>query len=178
MFKFTPFRGVNTERAEPIKLVLVGYGFPHLTEVTKLYYNLGMKNLFITPLVLLCLVSFPSWGLTLDDLVQRNGLYYKKFTSVPFNGEIEGQFQGSFKDGKKDGPWEAYWENGQLYYKGNFRNGKEEGSWVIHHSNGLLREKGVYKNGRKEGFWEWFLDDGSIWKDKTGTFKNGVKVSD
>ena len=137
-----------------------------------------MRTLFTIPLVLLSLVSFPSWGLSMDDLVMRGGLYYKKFSSVPFSGEIEGQFKGSFNDGKKEGAWEAYWDNGQLYYKGRFKNGKEEGSWVIHHSNGLLREKGVYKNGEKDGFWEWFLKDGRVWKDETGTFKKGVKVSE
>ena len=151
---------------------------PHFTDISKSDYSLSMRTLFIIPLVLMSLVSFPSWGLTMDDLVMRAGLYYKKFTAVPFSGEVEGQFNGSFNDGKKEGAWEAYWENGQLYYKGSFKNGKEEGSWVIHHSNGLLREKGVYENGKKEGFWEWFLNDGSVWKNETGTFKKGLKVSD
>ena len=151
---------------------------PHFTETLKSDYSLSMRTLFVIPLVLMSLVSLPSWGLTMDDLVMRAGLYYKKFTAVPFSGEVEGQFNGSFNDGKKEGAWEAYWENGQLYYKGSFKNGKEEGSWVIHHSNGLLREKGVYENGKKEGFWEWFLNDGSVWKNETGTFKKGLKVSD
>ena len=26
----------------------------------------------------------------MDDLVERDGLYYKKFTDVPFTGEISG----------------------------------------------------------------------------------------
>ena len=29
-----------------------------------------MRTLFIIPLVLMSLVSFPSWGLTMDDLVK------------------------------------------------------------------------------------------------------------
>lgn len=48
-----------------------------------------MKTLFIIPLVLMPLVSFPSWGLTMDDLVQRDGLYYEKVTDVPFTGDID-----------------------------------------------------------------------------------------
>ena len=52
-----------------------------------------MRTLFIIPLVLISLVSFPSWSetLTMDDLVERNDLYYKKFTNVPFTGEISGK---------------------------------------------------------------------------------------
>ena len=46
-----------------------------------------MKPLFIIPLVLMSLVSFPSWGLTMDDLVEREGLYYEKFTDIPFTGK-------------------------------------------------------------------------------------------
>ena len=63
-----------------------------------------MKSHSIIPLVLMCLVSFPSWGLTMDDLVQREGLYYQKFTDVPFTGEIdEGLERGNFKNGKTEG---------------------------------------------------------------------------
>ena len=35
-----------------------------------------MKTLLIIPLVLMSLVSFPNWGLTMDDLVKRDGLWY------------------------------------------------------------------------------------------------------
>ena len=71
------------------------------------------------------LVSFPSWGLTMDDLVERDDLYYKKFTDVPFTGEIdEGLKRGNFKNGRKEGPWIGYHENGQLHYKGEYKNGK------------------------------------------------------
>ena len=51
----------------------------------------------------------------MDYLVERNNLYYKKFTNVPFTGEISGEKNGSFKKGKKDGEWlfiflrENYW---------------------------------------------------------------------
>ena len=51
--------------------------------------------------------------LTMDYLVERNNLYYKKFTNVPFTGEISGEKNGSFKKGKKDGEWLSYHENGQ-----------------------------------------------------------------
>ena len=101
------------------------------------------------------LVSSPSWGVAFEDLLQRNGLYYEKFSAVPFTGEVdEGFHRGTFKNGKSEGSWERYHFNGQLYIKGNF------------------------KNGKREGYWEIYNSDGSVWKELTGTYKNGVKVSD
>ena len=55
--------------------------------------------------------------MALGDLVERDGLYYEKFTSVPFNGKVTGKEQGSVKNGVSDGAWINYYENGQLWYK-------------------------------------------------------------
>ena len=138
-----------------------------------------MKSLFIIPLVLLSLVSFPSWGETMDDLVEREGLYYKKFTAVPFTGEVDESLNlGSIKNGIPEGSWESYWENGQLMSKGVYKNEKKDGPWESYHKNGQLRYKGDYKNGKWEGSWVGYNKDGSVKEHWTGTFKNGVKVSD
>jgi hypothetical protein len=70
---------------------------------------------------------------TIDDLVKRDGLYYKKFTDVPFSGEVADQATGGvFTNGKKEGLWVEYWENGQLQKKGTYENGKKEGTWVTY----------------------------------------------
>ena len=83
-----------------------------------------MKSLFIIPLVLMSLVSSPSWALGMDDLITRAGLYYEKFTATPFTGEVdEGLITGSIKNVKREGSWEGYWANGQLMRKGNYKNG-------------------------------------------------------
>ena len=60
----------------------------------------------ITLIFFLSLLSFPSWSetLTMDDLVERDDLYYKRFTDIPFTGEVGGVGVGKFKDGKRDGP--------------------------------------------------------------------------
>jgi antitoxin component YwqK of YwqJK toxin-antitoxin module len=50
----------------------------------------------------------------MEDLVERDGLHYKKFTDVPFTGEVTSKGEGSFKDGKEDGPWVYYYRNGQV----------------------------------------------------------------
>ena len=43
-----------------------------------------MKKLFLLPILLLSLISTPCWSETTDDLVERNGLYYKKLMGEPF----------------------------------------------------------------------------------------------
>ena len=87
-----------------------------------------------------------------DDLVERKGLFYKKFSDVPFTGKVTGKGQGELKDGKMHGPWVSYYHNGQLWWKGTWKDGKKVGPWVGYNK------------------------DGTVWKNFTGTFKNGVKV--
>ena len=47
-----------------------------------------------------------------EDLVERDDLYYPKFSEVPFTGKTTGKMQGSFRKGKKHGPWVGYYDNG------------------------------------------------------------------
>ena len=88
------------------------------------------------------------------DLVDRNGIHYKKFSDVPFSGVTSGRIQGTYKNGIREGAFVSYWENGQLYIKGNYKNGKKEGAWFLYNK------------------------DGTEDKENTGTFKNGKKISD
>ena len=114
----------------------------------------------------------------MDDLVERDGIHYKKFSDVPFTGEVKGKYQGRFKNGEMDGPWVSYYDNGQLHTKGTAKNGKQEGPWVFYHENGQLMQKGDFKNGKKEGRWVIYYGDGTLLKDLSGVFKDGVKISD
>ena len=96
-----------------------------------------------------------------EDLIERDGLRYQKFSAVPFTGEVTGKKDGSFKNGKKEGAWVSYYDNGQLEYKGNFKNGKREGAWVYYYDNGQLSSKGNVKNGKEEGLWVSYWGDGA-----------------
>jgi len=122
--------------------------------------------------------KFTGWNCPVDfkDLVWRKGLYYKKFSDVPFTGKTTGKTQGTFKNGKKDGPCVDYWDNGQLESKGTYENGKMDGPYVSYHDNGQFRAKGTLKDGKREGPWVDYKKDGTVWEKYTGTFKNGVKV--
>ena len=89
----------------------------------------------------------------MDDLVERNGLYYEKFTVVPFSGKIdEGLERGSFRDGKREGLWFSFYDNGQLEWEGTYKDGKKDGPWVYYNK------------------------DGTVYENLTGTYKDGVKV--
>ena len=138
-----------------------------------------MKKLLITFFtVLFCLTSSVGWSLEYKDLVERDRVYYKKFSDVPFTGKTTGQEQGTFKNGKKEGSWLGYWDNGQLMYKSVLKNGNLDGSYIAYWDNGQLMYKGNYKNNNWEGYWVSYFDDGTLWKELTGTFKNGKKISD
>ena len=79
-----------------------------------------MRKLSLTLLTCLLFLS-PNVVLseTLDDLVKREGIYYKKFSQVPFSGVTTGKSQGTIKNGIREGAWITYHPNGQLKSKGN-----------------------------------------------------------
>ncbi len=74
---------------------------------------------------LLSVVSFSVLGVDFDDLVYRDGLYYEKFTDVPYTGKVTGKEQGSMINGKRDGEWVWYDMNGKLKLKQTYKNGKK-----------------------------------------------------
>jgi len=89
---------------------------------------------------------------TIDDLVLRNGSYYKKFSDTPYKGKISGEVNTSFTNGQLNGPWLKYHKNGQLF------------------------EKGTYETGKKTGFWQYYTKVG---QEKTIAFwKEGIKIPD
>ncbi|MBC66605.1 MAG: hypothetical protein CML63_07925 [Rhodobacteraceae bacterium] len=106
-----------------------------------------------------------------DDLVVRNGIFYKKFTDIPFIGEVNGRQNGTIINGKRDGFWESYFENGQLNWKGSYKNDNLDGPWEYYHKNGQLSFKGNYVDGKEEGSFEHFKENGKF--EKRETWKNG-----
>ena len=109
------------------------------------------KTLITFFTIIFCLTSSIGWSLDYKDLVERDGIYYKSFTDVPFTGEVTGKKQGLLKNGKEEGFWTEYYFSDQVFLenKGNYKNGKKEGSWVEYHITGQLNSKGNYNNGKK-----------------------------
>ena len=110
---------------------------------------------------------------TMDDLVEREGLMYRPFTTVPFTGVTTGLKQYTFKNGKRDGPFAQYHDNGQLRGKGNYTEGYLDGPWVWYYANGELDTKGNWINGKRDGPWVWYFIDGRLsW---IGNYKDGKR---
>ena len=87
-----------------------------------------MKKTLITFFIIIFyLNSSVGWGIKLYELVERDGIYYKKFSDIPFTGKIESRKIGT----------------------GNYKNGKREGSWVMYYDDGRIMDKSYYKDGKK-----------------------------
>ena len=162
-----------------------------------------MRHILTSVVLLVLLFPALASGETMDDLVERDGIHYKKYTDVPFTGKTTGKEQGTFKNGVRDGPWVDYHDNGQLYSKGTYQDDERDGPWVNYWYNGQLLSKGTYENGKKDGPWVSYWENGQLWshgthedgkmdgpwvwynkdgtgiESLTGTYnKDGVKISD
>jgi antitoxin component YwqK of YwqJK toxin-antitoxin module len=86
------------------------------------------------------------------DLVERNDLYYEKFTDIPFTGEVTGKEQGFIENGKREGAWIRYCENGQLRYEGKYKNAMKDGAWFSYYKG----NKSAFVQNHKNGIvWEY-----------------------
>ncbi len=130
-----------------------------------------MRHILTSVVLLVLLFPALAFGETMDDLVETNGLFYKKFTDVPFTGKITGKVQGSFRNGKKDGPWVWYHDNGQLRSKEVYKDGKFDGPYVIYYDNGQLLSKGTWKDGKSDGLFVFYYKNGQLYG--KGTYKDG-----
>ena len=120
-------------------------------------YYLRMKQLTtLITIFFISLLSSPSWGEDMDDydLVKRDGLWYEKFTDVPFRGKLTGEYNGWIKNGKREGLWIRYHENGQLMTKGTYKDGKLGGLWEVFYDNGQRKTRENYKYGVLDGLEE------------------------
>ena len=68
----------------------------------------------------------------ISELVEKEGVYYKKNSNDPFNGKIDGIIDN-------------------LFIKGEMVNGKPTGEWYFYHKNKNLNKAGKYINGLQEG---------------------------
>ena len=127
---------------------------------------------------LLALVPFPGLGVDFENLVERNGLYYEGSSDSPFTGTVTGKKRGSIHNGKREGEWKFYYSDGVLKAKGAYEQGRQEGHFTIYHDNSQILYQGNYLKGKKEGQFNFYYKNGAINKQKSGTYKNGLKIGD
>ena len=93
----------------------------------------------------------------INDLIEKDGLYYEKDSDTPFNGDVIGSVTGKFNNGKPEGKWIEYYENGQIMTEGTYKSGLLDGLFLYYFDNGQLREKSMLVNGKWDGeFTEYF----------------------
>ena len=114
---------------------------------------------------------------TIDDLVEREALFYLKFTDTPFTGELEGMQRGRISEGKKQGSWLEFWITGQLKSKGEYIDGKKTGPWLLFYTNGQLMSKGNYLEDMEDGDWLYYFRNGNINQKSSGSYKDGKKLN-
>lgn len=91
-----------------------------------------------------------------DNLVERNKVFFKKFSNEPFTGRVSDE-----------------------KYEGFIQNGNVEGKWVEFHKNGKPKFIGNFRNGLGNGEFSWFSDStfsGSSHKTEKRTLSNGIQV--
>jgi len=120
-----------------------------------------MKYLLIISCLLFTSISW-SKDVNWNELVERDGLFYEKFTREPFTGNVLGKQQGKISKGVKDGEWIVWYSSGQLNKKENYKDGKSDGEWLWYHDNGQLWKKRNYKDGKQEGEYLYYEYNGQL----------------
>ena len=119
---------------------------------------------------LVCKITGLNCPVNIQELVLREGLYFKPFSDEPFTGKVAGVENGKVTKGHKVGDWLVYNKNGQLVIKTNYKDGKLHG----HHEefySGISNKKGHYEGGKKQGFWR----EGSNNSFREGHYEGGKK---
>ena len=106
---------------------------------------------------------------TLDQMVERQGLYYEINSETPFMGLLRDVYpngqkkrEGNFVRGVLDGGMTAWYENGQKKYEGNFVNGKADGLVTIWYDNGQKKSEEVWVGGASQGKTGWDYDGNEL----------------
>ena len=140
-----------------------------------------IKNLLIT---FLTLISFGMSAFAADDFVrfedlyEIEGVYYKKFTSEPFNGVAQFYYNKLyFYYGKERISSNEYYQNGKLIMKEEFcKNGRliykrklkgglfkgEDGKYVNYHCNGKIEAQWTKLGGKIVGDFLQYYPNGQL----------------
>ena len=134
-----------------------------------------MKRLILSLSLLFLLNLQTAWAqeeekqFASGDLVNRGGLWYQEFTSIPTTGIVKdfypnGQLKrdGKLLNGKPEGLWQEYHPNGQLHIKTTYQDGRPEGSWQEYDSKGILRFKQSYISGLPDGTAQQYDETGQL----------------
>ena len=130
-----------------------------------------MKNSLIISLLILS-IGVCQGEYNYNNLVEIDGVWYKKFSDEPMNGKIYGYFGeedkeltkvyiGELVNGKKEGKWTSWYHStGTKMYEKTYKNGKEDGLWTEWNDNGQKETEINFKDGEKDGLETWWYENG------------------
>ena len=126
-----------------------------------------MKNQLIISLLIFS-VGFSQKEYDINHVLEKKGVYIKKFSDEEVNGSVYQMFGdikmdlGYIKNGKKEGLWTWWFENGEKKNEGSFKDGLEFGLWTYFYENSQKQIEGIYTDWEKVGKWTYYNEDGSI----------------
>ena len=125
-----------------------------------------LKKQWVVHLFALWLFSSCAEQMSIDyqELVQRDGLLFEKYSDEPFSGPVTGVTQGWIKNGVWDGKKTTYDSAGQLRFREHYKAGVLHGerSDYSFWSNGALGETQVFREGILHGPIIRYYADGSV----------------
>lgn len=72
-------------------------------------------------------------------------------------------------------PQTTYYSNGQIQSQTNYVDGHREGTSLRFYSDGKPMAEGRYSAGKMDGWWTFWQPDGTVDKDRSGTYRDGEK---
>ena len=97
-----------------------------------------------------------------DQLVERDGVFYEKFSTEPFTGSVTGRTSGRMSKGLFNGLVTTFDEEGRLSAQLMHVNGLANGEYSEFYPSGQLKSKGRYKDDVSDGNFEMFSESGTL----------------
>ena len=99
---------------------------------------------------------------TEEDLVERDGNFFKEYYPGKKQLKMEGQFD---ENEQRHGFWKYYSEGGITISITEYSHGVRSGVSLVYFANGKLNYEGQYKNDKPVGVWK-------TYDEKTGKLKS------
>ena len=108
------------------------------------------------------------------DLIQKNGLFFEKFSEDPFSGTSSGLIKGHIKNGMWEGEISQFSWSGEFLGKVTLKNNKFiKGRAIFYDDKFNIIEIANYNNGLLNGKKKWFFKDGCL--SGSGNYLNGLE---
>lgn len=115
-----------------------------------------------------------------SDLIERNGKYYKKFSTHTYSSKVfhldedkNIRLESHLEDGVFHGEWTGYHKNGNLRLKKSYRHGIIHGQSTLYFDNRQLATDIHFNNGKIEGFSKAYHRNGKL--SHSGNYIDGLK---